>query len=312
MTVSIGILGLGAVGTLMAHHWQQHCLYALTRQQQEASCRLEDEGSLATLHLPAWQGESLDWLLVCTKAAATLDALQLWRPRLAAVKRLLLLQNGMGQHQQVQQWLDQQGLSCELWAAISTEGAWRRDDGVIVRAGKGEILAGRIPISINSEKSPDTTVTAPAPCKTVDNIQQYQREKLAVNAVINPLTALYRCRNGELLEHPDYYPHFKALCAEIGDLYQQLGWPLAFDPLTRISAVAKATATNRSSTLQDHLAGRPDELAYITGYLLEQAAAATIELPLCAQLWQQVRGEPHPATLRATSNPVIPVGARQP
>lgn len=310
MTVSIGILGLGAVGTLMAHHWQQHCLYALTRQQQEASCRLDDEGSITTLSLPAWQGESLDWLLVCTKAAATLDALYPWLPQLTGVQRLLLLQNGMGQHERVRQWLHQNGLSCELWAAISTEGAWRRDDGVIVRAGKGEILAGPLTGCSNRIKPADNT--APAPCKTVDNIQQYQREKLAVNAVINPLTALYRCRNGELLEHPDYYPHFKALCDEVGNLYQQLGWPLAFDPLTRISAVANATAANRSSTLQDHLAGRPDELAYITGYLLEQAAAAAIELPLCAELWQHVRGEPHPATLPATSSQTSPTGARQP
>lgn len=282
MTVAIGILGLGAVGTLMAHHWHSQRLFALTRHQQEACCRLEDEGSLHSLTLPAWQGEVLDWLLVTTKAAATLDALRAWQQRLPTVKRILLLQNGMGQHEQVQAWLQQQALDCELWAGISTEGAWRRDDGVIVRAGKGEVLIGRWDSAPSRLDEP-----SPLPgCCYVANIHVRQREKLAVNAVINPLTALYRCRNGELLDNPDYYSHFAALCDEVTTLYQQLGWPLSFEPQERIRAVARATATNRSSTLQDRLAGRPDELAFITGYLIRQASQHGLSLPLCATLWQ--------------------------
>lgn len=285
MTTSIGILGLGAVGTLMAAHWQGLPLFALTRDGQATAARLQDGDQLLTLPLPAWQGEPLDWLVITTKAAATLPALMPWQTWLPQVKRLLLLQNGMGQHQQVAHWLQTVANTSipELWAGISTEGGWRRDDGVIVRAGRGEILIGSLAASAPATALPDTTL--------VDNIEQRQRDKLAINAVINPLTAVWHCRNGELVSVPEYQQQLLALCEEVSQLYQQLGWPLSFDLRQRAVAVATATGANKSSTLQDILAGRPHELDYICGYLLQAADNAGLELPLTRALMQGLQGQ---------------------
>src|SRR5690606_33053263 len=122
----IGLLGLGSVGSLLAYHWRDHSLYALPRDQHSpVTVQVQDQQQLWQQELPCWQGEPLDWLVVCTKAGDTLNALQAWQPLLSAVPELLLLQNGMGQQQQTADWLNQQKLSCRLWAGMSTEGAYR-------------------------------------------------------------------------------------------------------------------------------------------------------------------------------------------
>jgi 2-dehydropantoate 2-reductase len=296
-TQTIGILGLGAIGTLMAAHWQGQPLYALTRDRQKRCCQIEDNGQISRFTLPPWQGQKLHWLVITTKAAATITALQHWQSWLDRVDNLLLLQNGMGQHEQLAAWLDQQALpaSPHIWAGISTEGAWRRDNGSVVRAGRGEVLIGPMPHHhhtadpANGDTNAALTATAPPQTRIVDDIRLRQRQKLAINAVINPLTAKLRCCNGELIHNPDYQPLFLQLCQEISHLYQQLNWPLGFDLTERATAVAIATAANRSSTLQDHLAGRPDELDWISGYLLRAAHSAGLALPLSQQLLDNAR-----------------------
>ena len=277
----IGLLGLGSLGSLLAFHWRTQMLHALPRDQHSpVTVQVQDHPQDWRAELPCWQGETLDWLVVCTKAGATLPALQGWQSRLPAVQNLLLMQNGMGQQQQVADWLLQQQLPCRLWAGMSTEGAYRDGDRVIY-AGRGENLMGRW----NAGTSDDPGLPH---VRTTPDIIAQLRSKLAVNAVINPLTGLLRCRNGELLEQPDYHTRLLALSVEIERLYSRLGWELHHPLRERVQQVARATAANRSSTLQDILHGRPTELAYICGYLLNEAAAAGMPLPLTEALYRQL------------------------
>ena len=287
----IGLLGLGALGTLMAWHWRQLPLSALPRQPQPAvSLRLQaQDGAQHRWQLPCWHGETLDWLVVTTKAAATLHALAAWRSDLPAVSRILLLQNGMGQQQACADWLQAENLRCELWAGVSTAGAYRRqtednDLPLTVHAGSGTTLIGRWDNTDNSAPP-----ALPAELTFCAGIHQPMRAKLAVNAVINPLTGLLRCSNGELLTNPAYRQQMLALAAEIAGLYQALAWPLNVPLPQQVCTVAEATAANRSSTLQDILAGRPTELPYICGYLLHCAQQAGISLPLTAGIYHQLQ-----------------------
>ena len=277
----IGLLGLGSVGSLLAYHWRDHSLYALPRDQQSpVIVQVQDQQHLWQQELPCWQGEPLDWLVVCTKAGDTLNALQAWQPHLSSVPELLLLQNGMGQQQQTADWLNQQKLSCRLWAGMSTEGAYREGDR-IVYAGRGENLMGLW----DGTNAGDTGLPA---ITTVTAIIPHLRTKLAVNAVINPLTGALRCRNGELLQQPDYHQRLLALSDEIAGLYAHLTWELPQPFRERVEQVASATAANRSSTLQDILQGRPTELAYICGYLLKVADSHDWPMPLTDALYQQL------------------------
>ncbi|WP_430460008.1 ketopantoate reductase family protein [Thalassolituus sp. LLYu03] len=300
-TLRIGLLGLGAVGTLMAGYWRDLRPVALPRNPDplnpenrgtnngEKRVHLQAlDGSVSELVLPCWHGETLDWLVVTTKAADTLNALQNWRAQLPAVRRILLLQNGMGQQDQVADWLAQEGLTdrCELWAGISTEGAYRTTSGDtdngsterVVHAGSGATLAGRW-LAGDNDSAP-----LPPGIQYHADIRGPMREKLAINAVINPLTGLLRCANGELVSNPDYRQQLEALAQEVAGFYAAMGWPLNTPLTERAAAVASATAANRSSTLQDILAGRATELPWIGGYLLHCAQESGYSLPLTRQL----------------------------
>ncbi len=301
--LSIGLLGTGAVGTLMASHWRQHKVFTLPRNQASAVTlnlylpNNEPDEQQLQWQLPCWQGEALDWLVVTTKAADTLSALSPWLDCLPQVKNLLLLQNGMGQQQQCADWLARHQLPVRLWAGISTAGGYRRtannaQGSEVVYAGAGQTIAGRWS-GVDTEDTAGSPLTSapqlPPEVEAVSDIHNRMREKLAVNAVINPLTAILRCYNGELVSNPLYLPQLQALAAEVNNLYQQLHWPLSQNLNDRVQQVALATASNRSSTLQDIMAGRTTELPYICGYLLQQAYNLGLTLPLTDQLMQQLQ-----------------------
>ena len=299
-TGAIGILGMGAIGTLMAWHWrhriEQKQLFALqssslrqTAGQHAVMTRQFQplDGPITMLEVPLWpsiaadnsQPPELDWLVVTTKATHTVDALEPWSDALSYIKRILLLQNGMGQQQEVEQWLEsrQQG-NTEIWLGISTEGAFRPQPDKVVYAGAGTTVIGPACNTTLPHILPDAM-------QPVTDIHQRQREKLAINAVINPLTGLLKCRNGELVSNPEYRIQLIQLAQEVKQFYESMGWPLSAPLTERAQQVAEATAQNRSSTLQDLLAGRPTELAYICGYLLSLAASRDYPMPITERLY---------------------------
>lgn len=295
--LSIGILGTGAIGSLMAYHWQDEQLFALNKLRNSVGIKVQPLALGQTTpvwqqQLPAWQGQHLDWLVVCTKAADTLAALQPWQAFLPQCDNILLIQNGLGQQQQVADWLAQQELPIPLWAGMCTEGAYRQAEQVVY-AGIGKTLVGRWPNGKQIASSLSDMPDLPTTLELTTDITAQLRQKLAINAVINPLTGYYRCLNGELVSNPVYFSKLLALSQEVVGLYQQLNWPLP-QPLTeQAQQVALATANNRSSTLQDIEANRPTELAFISGYLLEQAHAIGYSMPLTEHLLTALTEDEH-------------------
>lgn len=282
---SVTLLGMGAIGTLMAWHWRSQRLFCLSRSQQGCERRIQDQqGANHTLLLPHWDHAPTDWLVITTKAADTLNALRPLQPDLPRINNILLLQNGMGQQQQVAEWLSQFSQAPQLWVGISTEGAYRPSQQQVIWAGCGETCIGRW--------SEQGRIPAPAlpNTRSVSDIHTRMRAKLAINAVINPMTAVLQCRNGELLSNADYSRQMTLLADEIQWLYQQLGWSLDFSLAQRAAEVAQATANNRSSSLQDVLNQRPTELNYITGFLLQQAQKHQLSLSH-SEYWLQQLGE---------------------
>ena len=281
----IGLLGMGAIGSLMAYHWQAHRLYYLPKNPHNTnSLTLEllpqaiGQSTLWHQTLPTWQQQSLDWLVICTKAADTIKALQPWKTQLSHVKNIALIQNGMGQQQLLEDFLQQAELSIPLWVGMCTEGAYRLNHQIIY-AGQGQTFIG--PWQASHLHSP----ALPPRLTATDHIKHLLRQKLAINAVINPLTGYFKCLNGELVSQPVYLEHLLNLSEEISSLYDRLNWPLDQPLAAQAQNIAQATASNRSSTLQDLLAHRPTELAYISGYLLAQAKTVRHPLPLTEHLF---------------------------
>jgi len=106
----------------------------------------------------------------------------------------------------------------------------------------------------------------------VEDAQSLIWGKLVINAAINPLTALLRVSNGELLERPSAREMMQALAREVAQVAGAEKIRLPFpDPAAAAEEVARKTAANHSSMLQDILRGAPTEIDAICGAVVQAA-----------------------------------------
>ena len=111
--------------------------------------------------------------------------------------------------------------------------------------------------------------------------------KLAINCGINPLTALLRICNGELLQRPSALDLATQAALECAAVARAKGIMLPFsDPAARLREVAERTAQNRSSMLQDVLRGAPTECDAINGAVVREGRAAGVATPVNEFLWK--------------------------
>ncbi len=114
--------------------------------------------------------------------------------------------------------------------------------------------------------------------------------KVIVNAAVNPLTALWRVPNGELLSHPDRRALLAALAREAAMVAEARGVVLPTpDPVARVEEACRATAENRSSMLQDIERGRPTEIDSINGAIVLEAKRLGLSVPVNETIWRLVR-----------------------
>ena len=305
------ILGAGAIGGLWAHVLQQwgYKVIILCRDEaqhlllQQQGLSVTSEGNTTTSQLASLfpgqasnqQQHSIQHLLVCTKTYATLAALQTWQAMLHPQVNFTLLQNGMGTAQQVQAKYP----SANIYCATTTDGAWRQAPWQITRAGCGETLIGAYSHHLSRSDAP--TFLQHLLQSSADNPQQLAIHwhtdiltplwhKLAINSAINGLTAIYEVTNGELIDHPQARPRLEQLCRETEDVMSRCHIiPISRGLLKQALRVAQQTAANKSSTLQDCLAGRPTEIDAINGFVIQQGR--NLHLPCAAhkQLVEDLR-----------------------
>ncbi|MEQ9462622.1 MAG: 2-dehydropantoate 2-reductase [Haliea sp.] len=292
------ILGAGAIGGLFATLLQDAgipCTLLLRDDDPDlaagSACitlRRDDQLHKHRFAVSANSEDSpLSYLLVCTKAYDMVPAIAGIEHRLAPGATILLLANGLGYQEQVQaRW---PRLDC--FAGSTTEGAFREARRSICHAGHGSTLVGQP----GRPSAPDWFASwqgLQTSCEWSADIDTVLWRKLAINCAINPVTALHRCPNGALAEQPQLAALVRELCTEISAIAIASGQAGAVEDLhPQVMAVIRATASNRSSMLQDVLAGRETEIDYLTGYLLAQGQQFGVEAPRNALLLQALKAQ---------------------
>jgi 2-dehydropantoate 2-reductase len=128
---------------------------------------------------------------------------------------------------------------------------------------------------------------------TVSDLQSLVWGKLAVSAAINPLTALLRIKNGELLELPSARALMGELARETAAVAKTLGVSLPFpDPQLAAEEVAQRTAENQSSMLQDVLRSARTEIDAINGAVVRLAEENNLKVPVNRTVWSLVKAIP--------------------
>lgn len=296
LTTHWHVLGTGAIACLWAANLATSganvTLIARDRSRLAGYHGITVETAAGGEHVPvtleaADSNAPIDRLLVCTKAGDVITALAAIVRRLAGNATIVLLQNGMGFHEEAGLLLGSRRLYCGL----STEGAWCPAPFHVRHAGRGLTLLGRYPRGTLADAMAlaHELPQARLEIRPIADTEQELWRKLAVNCAINALTAVHRCPNGALVKPGPIADEFTALCAEIVTILDALGHSGLAAELPQLAArVARQTAENRSSMLQDVQTGRRTEIDFINGFLCARAREAGVPCPLNAALCTRI------------------------
>lgn len=120
------------------------------------------------------------------------------------------------------------------------------------------------------------------------NIKEAIYRKLIANAVINPLTALFGVKNGQLASDSTRLSLMKQLFAETRAILASDQPEIAEVTFEQVLHICEATSSNTSSMLSDILAHRETEILTINGAILQMASNLGNEAPLNAALVQLI------------------------
>ncbi|MFD1407303.1 ketopantoate reductase family protein [Kroppenstedtia eburnea] len=194
-------------------------------------------------------------------------------PRLAEVcspsAPLFLWQNGLGGERFFLPYFS----PGQIYRAVTTEGALRKGPADVCHTGSGESWVGPAcggDFSPVVERLIQELSSESVPIHSAADLRQRVWEKLAVNCVINPLTALWKLPNGALPERDGFSSRMEEILGEVAQVARMEGIPLSVVELRKkILSVCRRTATNRSSMLQDLDRGEPTEVDFINGAVVE-------------------------------------------
>jgi 2-dehydropantoate 2-reductase len=219
-------------------------------------------------------GYQAKFALVLVKSWQTQRAARQLSACLAQDGVVLTLQNGLGNDAILAGKLDWSRVA----RGVTTLGATLLAPGLVRQAGNG-------PISLEAHPRlapfQDMLVQAGFDVQVVDDVQSLLWSKLVVSSAINPLTALLRIKNGELLSLPTARGLLGVVARETASVAGMLGVDLQFqDPVCATEEVALHTAENTSSMLQDVLRGSPTEIDAINGAIVQKAEEGGLILPV--------------------------------
>jgi len=193
------------------------------------------------------------------------------------------LQNGLGNYETLTRSL---GLN-RVALGSSTTGATLLGPGRVKAGGEGVISVERNPSLGPIEAA---LRSAKFNVQIVDDAQSLIWGKLVINAAINPLTALLQISNGELLNRPAAREMMAELACEAAQVAnaENVGLPFS-DPVEAAEDVARKTAANHSSMLQDVLRHAPTEIDAICGAVVKTAQKHGINAPANWACWKLIQ-----------------------
>ena len=321
------ILGSGSIGLLFASNMRMAFpsfpLTVLLRPHHESKLQSLEErskhrrymevciqrsGRPCMVHLPAeiigTSESSIRNVLLTTKAPDAAAAIKSIAHRLETNARIIILCNGaLSVKEEVNEVLTSVSLpggGHAIYLASTTHGAFRHDDDSelyhVVHAGLGKTYVENF--DSLARLWDQSGLVAKSISKKEMNTLLFH--KLAANCVINPLTALLQCENGQLLQEPLYQKMVDPLLEEVAcvakatnkDAQQHTGddKQLSFQELKSfVLDVIADTAQNKSSMLQDVMRNRPTEIEYLNGYVVRKGIEFVLDTPANHEMCNRVK-----------------------
>lgn len=271
-------MGGGSIGLLVsAYLAKEHevSIYVRRKEQKEkinehAIQLLEDNKLIDQAQVKVRQMEQMkrdhELYIICVKQTQLKEALDYFR-HTSFHAPLLFLQNGMGHIKMLQQLIQ------PVYIGVVSHGAHRTSDYEVHHLGKGSISLASVTGNEKELKQLTEKLSQDYfPVQQVKNWERLLKDKLIVNAVINPLTALFDVPNGDIITNPHLHFLAKKLCEETV-IALELSYSEAWEKVTK---TAEITKDNVSSMRADVQARQATEVEAITGYIINQSP---VELP---------------------------------
>lgn len=233
-----------------------------------------------------------DVVLVLVKAWATAEAVAPLNPYLTRDTIVITLQNGLGNASALRTSLMREGVRPHVYLGVTTQAAMRAEPGHILHTGAGITAIGRRTNPANALLRDIAKAMSGSGLQTVavDDIHRWVWRKLAVNAAINPLTALGNVRNAAISADPGLRMAADVIAREVVAVGTASGVKIDLgEVLASIDEVARSTGDNRSSMLVDLDLGMPTEIDAINGAIVSEARRHSIRVPANQLLTALVR-----------------------
>lgn len=234
----------------------------------------------------------VDYMFLMVKQPAiSRELINYIQSRMTSHTFLICFQNGVGHEMKLSQAIGWD----KLLFAVTTEGAKRVGPGSVKHTGHGITYLGALqPDRIESSYDQHIFIVqllelAGFRAELSKNMEVRIWSKLVINAVINPLTAILRVPNGELLRSTWRLSLMKDLYQEALGLASAKGIKLPAELWDTIQAVCEATQTNHSSMLQDIEASRLTEVDFLNGSLVKMGNEIGLELPVHTLMYRLIK-----------------------
>jgi len=288
--MKILIVGPGALGCLLTGLLSKHAEVWLLDKDPKRAERLKSQGISCHGQSGKWQVKipvtakaadigPVDLVILCVKAYDTKAAVAHAREAIGRDTAVLTLQNGLGHAEIIAEVVDEDN----VLAGFTNHGVMLTAEGQIHHTGTGETVIGHpegfMPVwcrdirELFNKCGLDTKITR--------NIKGALWSKLVISCGINPVSALTRLRNGDLMDFESSAEIIRQAVTEAVRVAKRGRAKLIYDdPLAKVEAVSEATASNQSSMLQDVLAQKRTEIDFINGVIVRQGRSYGIPTPI--------------------------------
>ena len=289
-----------------------------------------------TMNADTDEAEGASWnpiynIIISVKASNVLGAVWSIAHRLSQESTIVLLQNGMGIVEELNEKVfpDEStrpnyvvGITShrvhsrpsELYTIVH-EGIGTTAFGLLPRQPGGQFsIYGTTPSARYLLRTMTRTPVLAAVAFPPTDLLQIQLEKLAVNAIIGPLTSVLGCTNGELINKLSVSRIMRLLLAEISLVIRSLpelqnvpNVKVRFGP-DRLEMqtiyIADKTAESASSMLRDVRSGQRNDIDYVTGYIIRRGEELGIKCVTNYMLLHEVKAK---ASLVKKNDDLLPI-----
>jgi len=293
MVMNIAIIGAGAAGSLFGSYLSYAGYNVIITDSDEAKISAIAKKGIQVLSpdkkeiLRAFFHEAItvansetsekfrncQYYIFCVKSFSTQSAAESVYKFIKPDSVVVTLQNGAGNIENLSAFFKLDNIA----AGATTEGATLLEPGIVIHGGKGKTAIGMA--GNNKEKNriePLITAFEKAGFKSfhTDDPKKMIWEKLAINTSINPITTILKANNGIIPENAHLKNLVRIITKEVcavaaaGDNNIKLD---SNETYNAVLEVAKNTKANRSSMLQDILAGKKTEIENISGFIFKTA-----------------------------------------